>query len=539
MSGGREMINILLVDDEPFIRQGLRILIDWEAYGFRIADEAACGKDAIELVKKNKYDLIITDIKMPNINGIELIEYLRKQGYDELKIIVLSGYYEFSYAKQAIKYNVTDYILKPIQKEELIRVLQEFKAEFEAEKKKTQSLIHTETAALERNLNALCTGVYEQSHLNYVKAKIPFSTHLRFISIEMSMNDERFTRLDNKDKSEVVSKLLAEVKNFLGEYRDCAFIDVDRRNDIYGVSFIYAKSLSTEKKLREQEYILALREQIKEKIDYTFNFYIGQMVDSLQELNLSCKSAVIARSFQNYRSDKEIAYYDEMAETRSNSYGIKKEDLDELVQYTEENDLEKIDECIDKIYSDLENNNVESNFIRISIDYLLCQYIYIARELDPDVDRTEILQYINQCVFEETLARGSKKHFGKFVKEFAGYLAQLRQNNSNEVLKKVEKEIEGHYMENLSLKYLSEKYYINSAYLGQIFKKKYNISFKDYLNNYRIDRASELLTRTNDKVCNIAQLVGYNSLDYFISKFVAVKGKTPLQYRKQFVNMNS
>lgn len=532
------MIRVLIVDDEPFIRQGLKILIDWEAYGFQIADEASCGKDAIELIKSNKYDLVITDIRMPNISGMEMIEYLRKYGYDKLKIIVLSGYYEFSYAKQAIKYNVTDYILKPIQKEELIRVLQEFKMAFEKEKATTQTRVHTEKAALERNLNAICSGVYEPKHMEYVKERLPFNSHLRYISIEMNMNDEQFLKLNAKEKTDVVNELLLEVDEFLGEYRDCAFVDTDKRNEVYGVSFIYSKEMSQKRNLREQEYILALQESIKERLNYAINFYIGQMVDSLQELNLSCKSAVIARAFQNYRSDKEIAYYDEMATVKSNAYGINKEELDKLVQYTEENNTEKIDECIDRIYMELEKNNVDPSFIRISIDYLLCQYIFIARELDPEVDRTEIFQYINQCVFEGTLARGSKKHFGKFVKEFADYLMQLRQNNSNDILKKVEKEIENHYMENLSLKSLSEKYYINSAYLGQIFKKKYNMSFKDYLNNYRIDRASELLTRTNDKVCNIAQLVGYNSLDYFISKFVAAKGKTPLQYRKQFLDIS-
>ena len=90
-------------------------------------------------------------------------------------------------------------------------------------------------------------------------------------------------------------------------------------------------------------------------------------------------------------------------------------------------------------------------------------------------------------------------------------------------------------MDNLSLKLLSEKYFINSAYLGQIFKKKYGISFKDYLNNYRIERATELLMKTDDKIYMIAESVGYHNLDYFMSKFVGMKGKTPLQYRKQFL----
>jgi two-component system response regulator YesN len=93
-------------------------------------------------------------------------------------------------------------------------------------------------------------------------------------------------------------------------------------------------------------------------------------------------------------------------------------------------------------------------------------------------------------------------------------------------------------MDNLSLKTLSEKYFMNTAYLGQIFKKQFDISFKDYLNNYRIERATELLMRSDDKIYLIANLVGFKNTDYFISKFVQLKGITPLQFRKQLIKMD-
>ena len=529
------MINVLILDDEPFIREGLKILIDWGKMGFNIVGEAANGKEAIELLEKGNYQLVITDIKMPEMDGIEFVKYIRNSKFSKIKVIILSGYYEFAYAKQAIQYNVTDYILKPIQKEELTKILLKLAQSFNEEVKNQKNKIYTEHIVLERHLNALCSGIYTKNDILYVENKLPCCNKLRYIGIEISGNDEKFALLDKHKKIEVVKELSEVLKAYVHPYDQYVFFDTDKRNEIYGIGFIYAKSFSIDRGIDEKQYIKNLTEYMKTKQHYQFNVYIGQYTESIENISDSFKSATIAKSFQNYKNDKQVAYYDEMSKLKCKAYGIKKEYIDELIHYTEENKVDKIDECIEKIYFNFNEHNIDPKIINITIDYLLCRLVYLAQELDPEVDQEEVMQYISQCAFEESAIRGSAKHFKIFIKDFAKYLLQLRQDNSNSVLKEVDKEIELHYMQNLSLKSLGEKYYINSAYLGQIFKKKYGISFKDYLNNYRIERAGELLIRTNEKVCSIAQMVGYNNLDYFINKFVKIKGRTPLQYRKQFL----
>lgn len=529
------MINVLIVDDEPFIRQGLKILIDWKEFGFNIAGEAADGKEALELLENNQYDLIITDIKMPEMNGIEFIEKVRMSKNKDIKIIVLSGYYEFEYAKQAIKYNVVDYILKPIQKEELVRVLIEFKEVYIKEAARYEKKLHTDRIVLERHLNAICSGIYDEENIRYVEKKLPYHRELRYIMIEIDTGNEDFAKLSQEEKGEVTKQFHRDVRAYMGAYEGYVLLDIDKRNEIYSVGFIYSRQFSQEKGLSEKAYIEKLQEAMKLVQPYKFYCYIGEMVKGIAELSNSFKSAIIAKSFQNYKHDRDITYYDETSAMKSNSYGIKKEYMDELVRLTEENVEAEIERCIDKIYNSFDEHNVNPKIININIDYLLCQFLYLAKDLDSEVDQEEVLRYISECAFEQCAARGSAKHFKAFVKEFAAYLAQLRQSNSHGVLKEVEREIELNYRENLSLKSLSEKYYINSAYLGQLFKKNYGVSFKDYLNNYRLEKASELLIRTNNKVCHIAESVGYNNLDYFINKFVRLKGKTPLQYRKQFL----
>lgn len=120
----------------------------------------------------------------------------------------------------------------------------------------------------------------------------------------------------------------------------------------------------------------------------------------------------------------------------------------------------------------------------------------------------------------------------QFVQEYADYLGSLQQGGNDGILQQVEQDIRLHYAENLTLKGLSQKYYVNSAYLGQLFKKKYGVTFREYLNNCRIEEAARLLVSTGGKVYNIARAVGYQDLDYFIERFIAAKGCTPSNYRK-------
>jgi len=202
------------------------------------------------------------------------------------------------------------------------------------------------------------------------------------------------------------------------------------------------------------------------------------------------------------------------------------------------NNEEEILKCVNKIYNSFKEFKIDLEIIKININYLLCNLINSAKELDSKVNQEEVMQYISSISFEQVVSRGSEKHLQSFSIEFSRYLNQLRQNSFQGILSHIDKEIVEHYMDKLSLKFLSEKYYINSAYLGQIFKKQYKVSFKDYLNSYRIEKAAELLKRSNDKVYNIAEKVGYNNTDYFINKFVQVKEKTPMQYRKQFFKVD-
>ena len=179
-----------------------------------------------------------------------------------------------------------------------------------------------------------------------------------------------------------------------------------------------------------------------------------------------------------------------------------------------------------------DTNNLK--IIKIYIDYLLCNLINIIKELTSNKNKDKALEYINVELFNKIITSGNAGDLKKFCVEVSTYIRDLRNSSMHNILALIDKEVNENYMKPLTLKYLSEKYYLNTAYLGQIFKKNYNKSFKDHLNYYRIEKASLMLKRSNEKIYKIAEDVGYNNTDYFISKFVQIKGITPLQYRKKF-----
>ena len=151
---------------------------------------------------------------------------------------------------------------------------------------------------------------------------------------------------------------------------------------------------------------------------------------------------------------------------------------------------------------------------------------------EVEANQKEMLQFISAQSFREGISRGSRQHLFRFAREYADYLSLLRKNISIDILDSIDKEIQEHYSENLTLQGLGKKYYINSAYLGQIFRKKYGQSFKNYLCSYRINEACRQLLYTNKQIGHIAEDVGYKDVDYFLCKFIELKGCTPSHFRK-------
>lgn len=381
LSEEEDMMKVMLVDDEPFIMQGLEVLIDWNALGYEIVKMASNGGEAYEYLKSEQVDMVISDISMPVMTGLDLLKRIREEGLSDAYFVILSGYNDFKYAQQAIRYASMDYLLKPIDREELTDIL------------------------------------------------------------------KRAARM------------------------------------------------------RESEH---------------------------DETGMTA----VLRALRTFRSDQDIKTYGDEINVPQGRIMLLKEQLDSLIAAVEQNDITEINRSVDVLYDETRDRGMSTDVFDLNLNYLLFRLIHLAVEQDESVDQEEVLSYISDNVYESGEIRGSRTHLKRFAISYAEYLVQLRKNVSRGILQEIEREIRANFADNLTLKDLSRKYYVNSSYLGQLFKKKYDQSFKDYLCSVRINEAASMLLKTDEKIPVIAEKVGYKDTDYFIQKFIELKGCTPAKYRR-------
>lgn len=521
------MLKVLLADDEPYILQGMSVLTDWEKEGFEIAAAVSNGKEALDFIRNNEVHLIIADIKMPEMNGLELLTAIRKEKLTDADFVLLSGYDDFAYAQQAIRQNCLDYLLKPINQEALAGLLRTVAKRYQYVQQEKNRSNEKEQAYLARQVIALLSGKYDAGSLQYLKKQLVYSEGVRYIHIELECRTA-----EERNKREVLGKVYQYCRSYVGEaYQKHCIFDVANDREEYSIGFLYCNAMARERGISEQEYFDQLLAGIRQQTGETVAFYVGSVAGTLEELADSYRTAAVARSFRAFCPEGRIHYYEE----KSSKEGLVlcKKILDDLLSAIGAGQPDAISRSIELFYREMNRIGMDEGSVEININYLLFQLIHLATEQDGEVNQEEILHKISRNVFQSGTMWGSMEQLTEFANEYGRYLAQLRHKVSGGVLSSIERDMREHFRENLSLKELSQKYYLNSAYLGQIFRKKYGMAFRDYLNLLRMQEAKRLLLYSDKKVVDIAEEVGYQNLDYFINRFISSFGCTPSKYRKQ------
>ncbi len=526
------MLKVLLVDDEPFIVQGLSMLLDWEKEGCVIAATAQNGREALRYLRKNRVDLIIADIRMPEMTGLELLETIRREQISDAYFVILSGYSEFSYAQQAIHYSCMDYVLKPVEREVLTEIIRKAANMSATEVRRQEDKQEMERAYLARNVISLLLGKHDGMNLEYVTGHMCLSGGVRYIDIQLAeaLDPEE---VEDMEMRSLQRKLYQSCREFLKEDESHCILDVSSEGNIYDVGLIYCDRMAVQKGCSERGYLEKLLNYLSAALKHKPVMLVGKRVADISAISKSYGTACMLNSLQAFHDRKSIYFYENEIQVNSSGILLCKAEIDNLISAIGQNDKARIYAAVDGMYGELRRVGAMGDTINLNINYLLFQLIHAATEQDDCVNQEEILHRISESVFEEGAKRGSRIHLARFACEYAEYLAQLRKNVSRGVLALIEQEVREHFAENLTLRDLGQKYYINNVYLGQVFRKKYDQSFKDYLNHYRIEQAARLLVCTDDKIYKIAEDVGYKNTDYFINKFIAAKGCTPSKFRKQ------
>lgn len=526
------MLRVLIVDDEPFIAQGLSKLIDWAGQGFEIVKIAENGQEALDYIREKKVDLILADIQMPVMTGLELLEIIRKENLSDASFVILSGYNDFSYAQRALRGSCMDYILKPVQKENLLELLKRVAREKEITEIEVEKKRRMQRMYLVKDLLALIRGRYEQSQLEYVKENLRLSGGMRYIHVSLDNVTvlEEFSDDEMKEKRE---KLLKNCGDYLGGDMDHCILDAPDYEEDYELGLLFCDYMAQERKTEVKDFLEQLQKAAGRGLAMPVVLLVGKPVEDISRISHSYSTACVLRPFQSFEVKKDIYYYEEEIQASESKIVLCKQNLDRLIQAVEQNDQIQIKKNVDELFAEMEKMGMSDAVISMNTNYLLFQMIHLAVEQDETVNQETVMHYLSENVCEAGMTRGGRIHLRRFACEFAEYLVQMRRNMSRGVLQEVEREVRENYAQNLTLRELSKKYYVNSSYLGQIFRKRYGQSFKDYLCNYRINEAAQQLLRTDKKISAIAEEVGYHDPDYFIQKFIEQKGCTPARYRRQ------
>lgn len=528
---GIAVIKVMIIDDEPFIREGLKVIIDWQKYGFQVCEEAGNGRQALEKLKKQDIGLIIADIRMPEMNGLELIEYVRKHYTKKIYFIILSGYNDFEYAKQAISNDVSDYLLKPIQAEELIRSIEKIKAFIHEEQNKEQAYQKLMEGRIKSVLQSIVLGKASEQSIEATQEQLGSKKLYRYCLIRMKQKDNA-TKLSAKGKNEGSKRVEKAFQNNFPK-TDFYLLEYQSINDEtleVGVVLVNIRENNLDFYAIDRIHL-----ELKNDPVFQYHYFIGIQVESLEKLSLSYKTAIKASvNLVLGEVQPDICSYEKQNRKTSKRYAVPYKSILSLQEAVKENRKDELKQIIQSIFKDFEEHLLEIDLIQTNIRYILYNIVDIAKTSLPESEEIDTL--LSPKIIEKIAYQADINKCTEEIISFSDYYYQLKHYASTVTLSKIITEIDQNYMNNISLLDLSKKYFMNNVYLGQRFKKEKGMTFKEYLNKIRIDKAAEILLHSNERIYSIAEMVGFQTPDYFINKFVQLKGTTPHQYRMKYTN---
>ena len=543
------MLKIFLAEDEVVVRETIKRMIPWEELGFELVGEAADGEMALPLLIRQQPDLLITDIKMPFMDGLTLARLAKKE-IPGLKVVILSGYDDFNYAKQAIGIGVEDYLLKPITKNALIERLSEIRSRYEHEKtqKEYYEKFQREMQAYEKNssrdfFEALVGGSMDMMEVYKRAEKLGLDIVAEAYNVLIfTMNcDEDFSG-QRDEYSSWEAESLELLENFFAGHSSAMLF----RSNIFSYGVLLKGQRETIEE-NTRECVDEIR-KILSRQDGRREWFlaVGQSVERLSQIQKSYHTASRAFS-QRYLYDENILYYDEMetmehpggqAETEDNAY-LQKVDVNALnpaiLQKFLSNGLQEETENFVKDYfyaigQEPMESLVFRNYVILNVRFSVISFI---KGLGCDTNEME------SADTEEVLAESGKSMESAiaYAENMISRAITLRDQNSGNknrsILQTAVDFIDSHYMEeDISLNTVANVANVSANHFSALFSQNMGQTFIEYLTSLRMNKAKELLRCTGMRSSEIAGEIGYKDAHYFSYLFKKTQGMTPSDYRK-------
>jgi two-component system response regulator YesN len=539
-------LKMIVAEDEQSFREGIVRLIDWQLYGIEISGEAANGREALDMIISDPPGLLLTDIRMPYLNGLDLIREARATGA-QFHTVLLTGYNEFEYAKEAIKLGVSDYLLKPCMPADIIRVILEVKGKIEA-MESSGNEVKALNRTWKRNVHLLKNQILSQwvqqplmplENRSIAMQEVSLSLDNGPIQIGMLQIDSGgSTRaFETMQDLELIRYAML---NIAGESLAPLYggkIEVFRHDD----EMLWIGSCGPDTPAWQVEQSLrTLQANLEAFLKLSISLSLSSIQASIDYAHTGYQQALSAMEGRFYQGKGGIYLYSESPEQSTSRTSI----LDDAYLHRMEKELltllqnEQYGAAVDVIEAIFgyirDNTRYTKADVVLRATGLLLELQKFAQERSaPSIEwQDSVVNGVDSIPRMETLEECSAI-LQKIVQSIVE--AVSKQKTVHRTVQATIELIKARYNTNLTLELAAKDTFVSNSYLSSLFKQELGVGFLDYLHQFRVEKSKELL-RESYKIYAVAKLVGYQEERHFSSTFKKWTGLTPRQYQKNYAS---
>lgn len=535
-------IKVFLVEDEMVIRRGIKNSIDWEKEGYIFCGEASDGELAYPMIIKEKPDILITDIRMPFMDGLELCKLVKKE-LPNIKILILSGYDEFDYAKEAIRLGVTEYLLKPISSGKLLEALNGVSESIRREKE-DKDLVRKYMEEMRENTEHEKQKFFEQMIAGNLSMADALETGKKYeMNLSAGMYNLLLFRFTLGKENRKSGELLGEAEYAIEKLTERLEYVFEFQRGVEGWAFLLMADNEEQMSERVKELSKDLEEIMKNYSTIAYFGGIGQPVARLRELEESFREAeraLAARftmelnriiSVEDIRMAQNVDTLDDIEIT---SFGEIEKTRTMLEKFLNNGAEDEIDEFVDVYINELPEENLKSVLMR---QYIIMDAYIVMMSFCEKIEgiegemQAQSEELKNSMKTIQTLEE-IKNYIRMLLKKIIGVRDTISGRRYSDIIEIAKDQIRKTYMsDEISLNTIAAEVGMSPSYFSSIFSKEMGKTFVEYLTEIRMDRAKELLMCSSMKTSEIGYEVGYKDLHYFSYIFKKTQNCTPKEFR--------
>ncbi|TCL60939.1 AraC family two component transcriptional regulator [Kineothrix alysoides] len=544
------MYRLMVVEDENMIRKGIVNSILWKSLGFVVVAESSNGKAALEQLEKVQVDVLLTDIKMPVMGGMELARIAR-QRYPDIEIIILSGFAEFEYARQAINFRTFDYLVKPVNKQKLLDTFTSLKENMDRKREIKEEIYHS---------NIYLNAGYETLRNEFLQSMLDGDISLfndfeeKTASLELDFTGHYFAaatiKFDRKSIFEELESNWGTDKRLLTfAYRNIINEELCDIDDVYyivedcdRINFVFCFP----SKEKQDELMVPCLESISDSIHnclfkhvaVPYTIGIGLSYPSIHHIAKSFSQA--KKSIQNnfYLGEYRVQVYQDNNESKYEQNFIRfyPEEMEHAAIAISNGNYEDTRKYLVSMFRTLSEQNLLPEIVKnycVALKLMVQSKIMNSNGAMEEIIGDEFNEFVKEALTVKELSAYIINIMVTLAKAIDETIAPMEIKEQQILIDRAKAYISTCLSEKITLKMISEHVYLSETYFSFLFKKVTGITYIDYIQKLRMQEAKRLLVNTNHKVYKIAEMIGYSDYKYFSVQFKKYVALTPKEYRNQ------